>query len=600
MADALTESKWDTLRTSIKAISRFRALGINQSYGATDSSSGATNLDEAPSSGTQSGHTSSHELLVLLKLAVPVALGMAAQKLMMNTTSAVVARLGSQVLAGTVLAVNLTDMPGDILYAMLGPLSTLVSEAMGSKEGHMAGEWLQLAIWMVVGGGVPLCFFFIFGTGPVVSGLTSDEKVVEIAIMVNRILVPGLMVLWLYTALRSYLHGLKIVIGTSVAGIGAVVFNIFATYLLVVGVPSAGFDGLGLAGAMIAMNLSFVFQAVVAILVSITFSSKFKSLNAWGGWTSKAIGSDRIATFGKQALPLTASGMAESWGCRILIMASGALGANAVATFNIVNVFKSLLYSVFSGFGVAIQVQIAKKLGKGQPETAQTGFRAISAAIVVLCSVMTISTFMFRATIASFYAKPGLLFDTLVMVLPIVCIDFVLGTFTTLCKHTLMGMCEANIVLRTSLVSTWLVQLPVSVGLAMYTTCSLTTGVYGFVWGGVAQNACSALMLGYKVYNLDWEEQSNLALARQKESRRAPTEQRAPLLQRASSATRAILNSDEAKEEPKQLEGCSEKPKPTAASIVDKLKSGSGTKPNNPFVRMQSATKAVSHHHEQV
>ena len=36
-------------------------------------------------------------------------------------------------------------------------------------------------------------------------------------------------VMWIYTAVRLYVHGLKIVVGTSIAGFGAVFFNIAAT-----------------------------------------------------------------------------------------------------------------------------------------------------------------------------------------------------------------------------------------------------------------------------------------------------------------------------------------------------------------------------------
>ena len=63
--------------------------------------------------------------------------------------------------------------------------------------------------------------------------------------------------------MRLYVHGLKIVAGTSIAGIGAVIFNIGATTVLVGGVQSIGFDGLGLVGAAMAINLSFMFQLVV-------------------------------------------------------------------------------------------------------------------------------------------------------------------------------------------------------------------------------------------------------------------------------------------------------------------------------------------------
>lgn len=462
-----------------------------------------------------------HELYVLLKLALPVALGMAAQKFMMNTTSAVVARLGSEVLAGTVLAVNLTDMLGDIIYGVLAPLCTLVSEAVGSGQGHMAGEWLQLALAIVLAMGTPTLCIFYWGTGPFVSLTTSDPQVVEVAIMVNRLLIPGMAVLWVYTAVRLYVHGLKIVLGTSIAGFGAVFCNIFFTGLLVDGglLQEYGFSGFGFAGAAISIDISFSLQLALACYISFVWSPSFAEQGAWGGWSSAAITSERLAVYGKQALPIAVAGLSESWGNRLLVIASGMLGANATAAYNIGNVFRGMLLSFFSGFGVAIQVQIAKKLGKRKPDAARAAFMTVAACEVVLCGLMAFGTFTFRHVIASIYSTDSELITTLMTLLPIVCIDFVLATFASTAKHTLMGMCEATIVVRSQLVSTWAVQLPLSIYFGLYS--KWTTGVFGFVWGSVCGNLCMSLLLGSYILRTDWQELSDKAAERQQESLRA-------------------------------------------------------------------------------
>ena len=48
--------------------------------------------------------------------------------------------------------------------------------------------------------------------------------------------------LWLYTAFRLYVHGLKLTFGTSMAGIGAVGFNLIVTKYLADGGVIDGFD----------------------------------------------------------------------------------------------------------------------------------------------------------------------------------------------------------------------------------------------------------------------------------------------------------------------------------------------------------------------
>ena len=94
-----------------------------------------------------------------------------------------------------------------------------------------------------------------------------------------------------------------------------------------------------------------------------------------------------------------------------------------------------------------------------------------------------------------------------------------------------MGMCEATVVVRSQLIATWLVQLPLSVYLGLYSTW--TSGVFGFVWGSVAGNLCSSVLLGYAVFKQDWQELSDRVIARQKEAKKARLE--------ADEAKRAML-----------------------------------------------------------
>ena len=53
------------------------------------------------------------------------------------------------------------------------------------------GEWLQLALAVVVVLGTANSCFFYWGTGPFVAMTNSDPKVVEVATLVGRMLIPG-------------------------------------------------------------------------------------------------------------------------------------------------------------------------------------------------------------------------------------------------------------------------------------------------------------------------------------------------------------------------------------------------------------------------
>lgn len=79
-------------------------------------------------------------------------------------------------------------------------------------------------------------------------------------------------------------------------------------------------------------------------------------------------------------------------------------------------------------------------------------------------------------------------------------------------KHTLIGMAQANIVVRAQMLTTWLVQVPMSIYLGLYST--VAPGVFGFVVGSACGNLASFMLLGFAVWKSDWKQLSDDAWER--------------------------------------------------------------------------------------
>ena len=138
---------------------------------------------------------------------------------------------------------------------------------------------------------------------------------------------------------------------------------------------------------------------------------------------------------------------------------------------------------------------------------------AISVFIALLCTSVATTVIMFRSEIADTYTSDPELHKMLVDIIPVVCIDFALDTMQLTVKNVLTAMAEANDVARAGMVAVWLVQLPLSIFLGLYST--QVSGVQGFMWGSVGGSAVGFLLVAHAAYNADWEQHATAAMQRQ-------------------------------------------------------------------------------------
>ena len=75
-----------------------------------------------------------------------------------------------------------------------------------------------------------------------------------------------------------------------------------------------------------------------------------------------------------------------------------------------------------------------------------------------------------------------------------------------------VGICAADQVAAAQLASAWLVQLPLAVYFAYYS--SWTQGVQGFMWASASGSLVRLLLLGFFTYRVNWDKQHELALCR--------------------------------------------------------------------------------------
>merc|ERR1712070_1233911 len=123
--------------------------------------------------------------------------------------------------------------------------------------------------------------------------------------------------------------------------------------------PWTEWQGMGFRGLPIAIICCAATQLLVFCLWTFVWRAACSRYKVWTGWSWTAFSCSRLGTFAAVAIPIALASIAESWGTKIMTLASGYSGADAVSAMHILNLIQGMLKSVISGIGSSIQVRVA-------------------------------------------------------------------------------------------------------------------------------------------------------------------------------------------------------------------------------------------------
>ena len=176
------------------------------------------------------------------------------------------------------------------------------------------------------------------------------------------------------------------------AGIAAVIINLFFNYLLIFG--NFGCPRLGVAGAAIATVISRF--AETAIVVIWTHRHRERNIFIQGAYRTFRIPRALIGQILKKGTPLLINETLWSAGQAMLVQCYSMRGLNAVAALNISTTVSNLFNIVYIALGSAISIVIGQQLGAGELKQAVETDRQLIFFSVMCCVV--IGALMFAAS----------------------------------------------------------------------------------------------------------------------------------------------------------------------------------------------------------
>ena len=428
----------------------------------------------------------------LLRLAIPLVCTGLVQSAVWFFETLFLARLGSQTLAAGSLVSWLFGTVAVILWGALSSINILVAHKHGEKDEHaialIARDGVILAIMFIVP-----AFFLFWYMSPIFLIFGQSDSTVQLAQLYLHALAWGLLANFVMMALLEVIIGVgraRVIFVFSIITVG---LNIAFSYLFIFG--KLGFPALGIAGAGWGMTVSYWISAlmlILYILVNKYYRNYFRFLFTLQKpsflWELLQIG-----------IPMGFMYCVEVGFFFALTLAMGIFGSRLQAANQVALQYLGIFGSIMFAIAQAVTVRMGHLLGAKEVASAEkvsylgVSFASISALVIamvywILPSVLISmdfnihdpDNFVIVGEIKKFLAISALfqIFEAARIAL----------------FGSLRGLKDTRFTLLISIISFWLLALPLGWLLAVY----LQWGSVGFWWGMVIGAAFSVVLLQWR------------------------------------------------------------------------------------------------------
>jgi MATE family multidrug resistance protein len=303
---------------------------------------------------------------------------------------------------GTYLAAaGLSDMVTSLLVipplAFNQSLNALVGQAMGSGNKKMAGTWLQLSLFWLTLGYLPVLITFFY-VEPMLRLLGFTEEICVLAGSYARFNVFWPIPNGWYQCMRFYMQAQGITRPAMFNNPFFLGVNVLLNWIFVFGGPfrAYGWHGFGFVGAAMSLSISRSSQPLAYWLY--VFVWKKMHLATWPGWSRDFLKAEHQKAFLTMALPQIGTLILQATIGQSTTLLLAQLGPLAVAassaTTAATQVFTGGLQPTLTAIG---GIRVGFHLGQGEPDRARqvawmTMMLGAGATAVVACILLPLGT----------------------------------------------------------------------------------------------------------------------------------------------------------------------------------------------------------------
>jgi multidrug resistance protein, MATE family len=376
------------------------------------------------------------------------------------------------------------------LCGILISLTPIVSQLLGSKQTKSVPYSVMQAVYLSIAIALLVLLVGALALNPILNMMSLETDVHKIAHDYLIALSFGIVPIFIYNALRAFIDALGQTKITMAITIGALPINIGLNYLLIYG--KLGFPELGGVGSGYATAITYWIIAMIAIFIVIGMPPfagyrVFRTFYpiSWGEWGSLL----------KIGVPIGLAIFFETSIFSAVTLLMSEYNTITIASHQIAMNFASLLYMIPLSISMALTIVVGFEVGAKRYKDARE-YSFIGIIISLTMAFISASIlFFFREQIASIYTE-----DKQVLVITmhflIYAIFFQISdAIQAPIQGILRGYKDVTIAFYLSLVSYWILGLPIGYVLAVY----LHFGPDGYWIGLISGLAIGAIGLAARL-----------------------------------------------------------------------------------------------------
>ena len=428
----------------------------------------------------------------LLKLAIPMSMTGLLGSAIFFCHTLFLAKLGSNILAAGALASYLTGTIMVLTYGILSSINVLVAHQHGANNEEGIAWIVRDGIWLSLLLVIPT-FILLWNISPIFLLLGQKQSVVLLATSYLHAWAWGLLPQFIMSALIELMIGLgqmRVILTVTVLGVA---LSIFFSFVLIFG--QWGFPSLGIAGAGFGLSITnWILVVGMILFMRKDFSGYFSRL-------FHLTKPSHLMELLHLGFPMGLMYCIEVGFFFALTLLMGTFGANILAANQIVMQYNGLLISVVFSIAQAVTVRMGHLIGAGDVASARSaGYTGVCLS-GLLMAVAALFFWFYPSMLISFdfdvnQSKNQEIVHFAIQFLA-VCAIF---QFFEACRITFFGALRAvkdtRFTLFISIISFWLIALPVGYFFVSY----LNMGEVGLWWGMVLGGIFSVILLAWRYH----------------------------------------------------------------------------------------------------
>ncbi|WP_232697859.1 MATE family efflux transporter [Brevibacillus daliensis] len=388
-------------------------------------------------------------------------------------------------LAGVAIGTSIWSPIFTGLNGILLAVTPIVAQLIGAKNRERVPFMVMQGVYLAVAIAVLVILLGVFFLAPLLNSMSLESGVRDVAFYYLVSLGFGIVPVFVYTVLRCFIDALGYTRVTMIISLISLPVNVVLNYLLIFG--KFGFPRLGGVGSGVATAITYWIILFITFYV-IRREGAFQEYAIFSKLYKVAVSAWKELL--KLGVPIGFSIFFETSIFAAVTLMMSQFDTITIASHQVAMNFASFLYMIPMSIAMALTIVVGFEVGaKRLQDARQYSFLGIGIA-VALGTVCSIVLLLFNEQVASLYTTDIEVFE-LAQHFLVYAIFFQLSDAVAApIQGALRGYKDVNVTFVVSLISYWIVGLPLGILLVRITDL----GAYGY-WIGLIAGLCFGAIL---------------------------------------------------------------------------------------------------------